>query len=63
MSAELSLKSNIFLRTHGLEDGIGAGGRGERLLETLCSIERFFQLKTEMKHTPFGYVAGKELCC
>lgn len=28
MSAELSLKSNIFLRTHGLEAGMGAGGRG-----------------------------------
>lgn len=27
MSAELSLKSNIFLRTHGLEAGMGAGGR------------------------------------
>lgn len=28
MSAELSLKSNIFLRTHGLEAGMGAGGKG-----------------------------------
>lgn len=27
MSAELSLKSNIFSRTHGLEAGMGAGGR------------------------------------
>lgn len=42
---------------------MGAGGREERLLETLWSIERFFHLKTEMKHPPFGYVAEKELCC
>lgn len=39
------------------------GGRRERLLEALCSIERFFHLKTEIKHPPCGYVAEKELCC
>lgn len=39
------------------------GGRRERLLEALRSIERFFHLKTEIKHRPFGNIAEKELCC